>query len=141
MFSVCLVKIMNHINGYIYIKDDYLKFCYNENKIDMEDISYDKELGRCYGSIFKGQKSDREKINLIIKYKDFEKDKLQRKINDLNEELNDTKQKNEKKINTLEAQIEELEKKEKNAKNMNHLIIYLKMENYYQLKIQNGKNY
>ena len=71
MFSVCLVKIMNHINGYIYIKDDYLKFCYNENKVDMEDISYDKELGRCYGSIFKGQKSDREKINLIIKYKDI----------------------------------------------------------------------
>jgi hypothetical protein len=71
MFSVCLVKIMNHINGYIYIKDDYLKFCYNENKMDMEDISYDKELGRCYGSIFKGQKSDREKINLIIKYKDI----------------------------------------------------------------------
>ena len=72
-FPCCLVKVMNHIKGNIFIKNDYIKFIYNnaENKNIENDISYDKELGCCYGSIFKEHISDKEKINLIIKYKDI----------------------------------------------------------------------
>ena len=72
-FPCCLVKIMNHIKGNIYIENDFIKFIYNnsENKNIENDLSYDEELGRCYGSIFKEHISDKEKINLIIKYKDI----------------------------------------------------------------------
>ena len=73
-FSCCLVKLVNHIKGKIYIKEDFIKFIYNskkENKEIENDLVYDKELGRCYGSIFKQQTKDKEKVDLIIKYKDI----------------------------------------------------------------------
>ena len=84
-FKCCIVKLTNHIKGNIYTKRKYIEFLYdiNEENINYndleyfdfynfeEDISYDNELGCCYGSIFKNHKRDREKVQLIIKYEDI----------------------------------------------------------------------
>jgi WD40 repeat protein len=83
-FSCCMVKVTNHIKGNINTKDNCLEFIYDEvddNDEDMnnqilyvnieDDISYDKDMKCCYGSMFGKHKRDREKINFIINYEDI----------------------------------------------------------------------
>ena len=83
-FQCCLVKIMNHTKGYINTKNDYLEFFYdevenknNENNNNLldniytnleDDISYDKDMGCCYGSLFPYHKRDKEKCYFNILY-------------------------------------------------------------------------
>ena len=85
-FNCCIVKVTNHIQGNIYTKSKYIEFLYDINEeninyngienldfynLEEEDISYDNEMGCCYGSIFKNHKRDREKVQLIIKYENI----------------------------------------------------------------------
>ena len=85
-FNCCIVKVTNHIKGNIYTKRKYIEFLYNINEeninfynvegldfynLEEEDISYDNELGCCYGSTFKNHKRDREKVQLIINYENI----------------------------------------------------------------------
>ena len=90
-FECCIVKIMNHIKGYINTrKENYFEFIYddeeeeNKNNIPKEenlfedlyaalddDISYDKEMGCCYGSLFKKHKRDKEKIYFKLDYSEI----------------------------------------------------------------------
>ena len=90
-FDCCIVKIMNHIKGYINTKnEDYFEFIYddeeeaninnNNNKGESpfedlynldDDISYDKEMGCCYGSLFKRHKRDKEKIYFKLNYSEI----------------------------------------------------------------------
>ena len=85
-FNCCIVKVTNHIKGNIYTKSKYIEFLYDINEeninynnvenldfynLEEEDISYDNEMGCCYGSIFKNHKRDREKVQLIIKYENI----------------------------------------------------------------------
>ena len=87
-FICCMVKVTNHIKGHLSTEKNYIKFRYdamdddnnanyNNNSFhyvfkDLEnDISYDKELKCCYGSMFKTNKRYREKINFIINYEDI----------------------------------------------------------------------
>ena len=83
----CIVKEMNHIKGYIKIKKEGFIFNYEEyeeennfiennnmmqnlyQEIEEDDLSYDKEMGCCYGSLFKKHKRDKEKIKFYIEYK------------------------------------------------------------------------
>ena len=90
VFQCCLVKILNHIKGYIKTRKNCLEFIYNEEEEDNlnmqeggnnnefqsiiddeDDISYDKEMGCCYGSLFQKHKRDREKIYFCIMYEDI----------------------------------------------------------------------
>ena len=89
-FKCCIVKVTNHIKGYVYTKKNYFEFIYDANEEDFnynienlnlqkslfsnfeEDISYDNDMGCCYGSLFKKHKRDKEKINFIIKYENIQ---------------------------------------------------------------------
>ena len=90
-FECCIVKIMNHIKGYINTRNEnYFEFIYddeeeenknNKNKVDYifedlytnldDDIGYDKEMGCCYGSLFKKHKRDKEKIYFKLDYSEI----------------------------------------------------------------------
>ena len=90
-FECCIVKIMNHIKGYINTRNEnYFEFIYddeeeenknNKNKDDYifedlytnldDDIGYDKEMGCCYGSLFKKHKRDKEKIYFKLDYSEI----------------------------------------------------------------------
>ena len=91
-FEVCIVKIMNHIKGYINTRNEnYFDFIYyddeeeeNKNNINKDenlfedlyanfddDISFDKEMGCCYGSLFKKHKRDKEKIYFKLDYSEI----------------------------------------------------------------------
>ena len=85
-FKCCIVKVTNHIQGNIYTRRKYIEFLYDINEenikyddlenldfynFEEEDITYDNELGCCYGSIFKNHKRDREKVQLIIQYENI----------------------------------------------------------------------
>ena len=89
VFQCCLVKVLNHIKGYIKTRKNCLEFIYSEEEEnlnmqeggnnnefqnifdDEDDISYDKEMGCCYGSLFQKHKRDREKIYFCIMYENI----------------------------------------------------------------------
>ena len=84
-FECCMVKITNHIKGHIITKNNYIEFIYdgdkdeeiNDNSLQTklwnleDDLSYDKDLECCYGSMFKKHDRDREKIFFTINYEDI----------------------------------------------------------------------
>ena len=85
----CMVKAMNHIKGHINIKKDGFIFKYDEYEdeksyieennligniyqdVEEDELSYDKEMGCCYGSLFKKHKRDKEKIRFHFEYKNI----------------------------------------------------------------------
>ena len=72
--------------------------------------------------------------------KDFENEKLQKIISELNRELNNTKEKDDQKISSLESQINEMEKEIKTSKsalNENDITINQTLEMLKQKKENN----
>ena len=71
IYFCCLVKPSHHICGYISTENKRIIFTHdsedNYNYIE-NDLGYDIDLKCCYGSIFKGNKKDKDIINLSIKY-------------------------------------------------------------------------
>ena len=77
-YNCCIVKQTHHIKGYIYTEKTGIKFCFapesrkNDANESLEnDLTYDKDMNCCFGSIFKTNKSDKDKINLKIEYEDI----------------------------------------------------------------------
>ena len=72
-YKCCIVKLTHHSTGYISINDLYILFTHSPFSIqDFEnDLTYDNEMGCCYGSIFIHQKSDKDKIYTKIPYKEI----------------------------------------------------------------------
>ena len=68
-YHCCIVKSTHHIRGYIKTEERHIKFTYNNNALDEnEDPNFDKDMGSCFGSIFKSHKKDKDKINFQIEY-------------------------------------------------------------------------
>ena len=75
----CLVKCTHHINGYIICNKKKIKFKYSheekKKKLTLEEIikdpSYDKDMNNCFGSTFKKNLKDKDKVNLNIYYEDI----------------------------------------------------------------------
>ena len=75
--SCCIVKPTHHIKGNITLKKDSFHFIYENNSSKTiealqeeieNDPNYDKDMGCCYGSIFKNQKKDKETISFSLDY-------------------------------------------------------------------------
>ena len=75
--TCCIVKPTHHIKGTITIKQDYIQFMYKDNSnktLEMmqdeyeNDPNYDKDMGCCYGSIFKNHKKDKDITAFLLKY-------------------------------------------------------------------------
>ena len=73
IFKCCIVKLTHHSTGYISTNNLNILFTHSPFSIqDFEnDLTYDNEMGCCYGSIFIHKKSDKDKIYTIIDYKDI----------------------------------------------------------------------
>ena len=73
-YNCCLVKLTHHIKGILRLEKNQMKFVFNiednnENKdTEVDDPTFDKDLGTCFGSTFKNKKSDKDKISLDISY-------------------------------------------------------------------------
>ena len=75
----CLIKCTHHINGYIICNKKKIKFKYSheekKKKLTLEEIindpSYDKDMNNCFGSTFKKNLKDKDKVNLNINYEDI----------------------------------------------------------------------
>ena len=68
-YHCCIVKATHHIRGNIKTDERYIKFKYNNNVSDEnEDPNFDKDMGSCFGSIFKNHKKDKDKIDFKIEY-------------------------------------------------------------------------
>ena len=76
IYYCCMVKITHHIRGYVSTEKNRIIFIYESEeyhtKSEIEnDPGYDKDMGSCFGSIFKGHQKDKDIINLEIKYNDI----------------------------------------------------------------------
>ena len=70
-YHCCIVKLTHHIKGFISTGERHIKFNYskNENILDeKDDPNYDKDMGSCFGSIFKNHRKDKDKIGFEIEY-------------------------------------------------------------------------
>ena len=77
-FNCCIVKQTHHIKGYICTEQTGIKFCFdpdsrkNDTNETLEnDPTYDRDMDCCFGSIFKTNKRDKDKINFIINYENI----------------------------------------------------------------------
>ena len=75
--NCCIVKLTHQIKGNIIIKNENLTFLYEDNSnksLEMiqdeieNDPNFDKDMGCCYGSIFKNFKKDKDNIAFQLKY-------------------------------------------------------------------------
>ena len=80
-FKCCLVKNINHLQGYILCENKKIKFKYSQEKEKnkkltlaeiMDDPSYDKDMNNCFGSTFRKNLKDYDKVYLIIPYEDIQ---------------------------------------------------------------------
>ena len=67
-YYCCIVKLTHHIKGILSTEEKNIKFTYNNNLIDFDDPNFDKDMGSCFGSIFKSHKKDKDKIDFKIDY-------------------------------------------------------------------------
>ena len=69
-YHCCMVKLTHHIKGFISTQERYIKFSYDNdiNLEELDDPNFDKDMGSCFGSIFKNHKKDKDKIDFIIEY-------------------------------------------------------------------------
>ena len=78
-YDCCIVKQTHHIKGYISTEKTCVKFFfdpesrkYDTNNESLEkDPTYDRDMDCCFGSIFKTNKRDKDKINFIIEYENI----------------------------------------------------------------------
>ena len=75
--NCCIVKPTHHIKGYVIIKKNFFQFLYEDNsnktsEMIQEEIendpNYDKDMGCCYGSIFKSYKKDKDNNAFYLEY-------------------------------------------------------------------------
>jgi len=75
--NCCIVKPTHHIKGNITTKKKYFQFLYEDNgdktlemiQDEMEDDpNFDKDMGCCYGSIFKSHKKDKDNTAFVLYY-------------------------------------------------------------------------
>ena len=76
-FKCCLVKSTHHIKGYIMCESKKIKFKYSQKEKEnkklslaeiIEDPSYDKDMNNCFGSTFRKNLKDNDKVYLNINY-------------------------------------------------------------------------
>ena len=75
-FKCCLVKCTHHIKGYIICKKKKIKFQYSQEEKNkklsvaeiLSDPSYDKDMNNCFGSTFRKNSKDKDKVHLSINY-------------------------------------------------------------------------
>ena len=74
-YNCCIVKQTHHIKGYICTEQTDIKFFfdpesrkYDTNESLEKDPTYDRDMDCCFGSTFKTNKRDKDKINFIIDY-------------------------------------------------------------------------
>ena len=77
-YNCCIVKQTHHIKGYISTEKTCVKFFfdpesrkYDTNESLEKDPTYDRDMDCCFGSIFKTNKRDKDKINFIIDYENI----------------------------------------------------------------------
>ena len=75
IYNCCIVKQTHHIKGYISTEKNQLRFYfdiesrkYDTNELLENDPTYDRDMDCCFGSTFKTNKADKDKINFIIEY-------------------------------------------------------------------------
>ena len=77
-YNCCIVKQTHHIKGYICTEKNDIKFFfdpesrkYDTNESLEKDPTYDRDMDCCFGSTFKTNKRDKDKINFIIEYENI----------------------------------------------------------------------
>ena len=77
-YNCCIVKQTHHIKGFICSEKTGIKFFFdpdsrkNDTNESLEkDPTYDRDMDCCFGSIFKTNKRDKDKINFIINYENI----------------------------------------------------------------------
>ena len=75
IYNCCIVKQTHHVKGYISTEKKRLRFYFDaeSRKYDTDELlendpTYDRDMDCCFGSIFKTNKADKDKINFIIDY-------------------------------------------------------------------------
>ena len=71
IYQCCIVKLTHHIKGFLSTEERIIKFNYSkiDNILDeKDDPNYDKDMGSCFGSIFKNHRKDKDKIGFEIEY-------------------------------------------------------------------------
>ena len=75
IYNCCIVKQTHHVKGYISTERSQLRFYFDSEsrKYDTEELlendpTYDRDMDCCFGSIFKTNKADKDKINFFIEY-------------------------------------------------------------------------
>ena len=78
IYNCCIVKQTHHVKGYISTEKNQLRFYFDaeSRKYDTDELlendpTYDRDMDCCFGSIFKTNKGDKDKINFIIEYTDI----------------------------------------------------------------------
>ena len=75
--NCCIVKPTHHIKGSITTKKKYFQFLYEDNNDKTleiiqdeleDDPNFDKDMGCCYGSIFKSHKKDKDNTAFVLYY-------------------------------------------------------------------------
>ena len=74
-YNCCIVKQTHHIKGYISTEKTCVKFFfdpesrkYDTNESLEKDPTYDRDMDCCFGSIFKTNKRDKDKIYCVLNY-------------------------------------------------------------------------
>ena len=77
-YNCCIVRQTHHIKGYISTEKTGVKFFfdpesrkYDTNESLEKDPTYDRDMDCCFGSIFKTNKRDKDKINFILDYENI----------------------------------------------------------------------
>ena len=75
-YNCCIVKQTHHIKGYICTEKTGIKFFFDPDSRKKDDSlesdpTYDRDMDCCFGSIFKTNKRDKDKINFIIDYENI----------------------------------------------------------------------
>ena len=75
IYRCCIVKPTHHVKGNLSTFDSFLQFIYSDDKTNEEvleeledDPNFDKDMGSCYGSIFKNHRKDKDKTAFVIFY-------------------------------------------------------------------------
>ena len=78
--NCCIVKPTHHMKGIIITEKDHFQFIYEDNsnksletikKENENNPNFDKDMGCCYGSIFKNNKKDKDNTTFSLKYSDI----------------------------------------------------------------------
>ena len=75
IYNCCIVKQTHHVKGYVSTEKKQFRFYFDaeSRKYDTDELlendpTYDRDMDCCFGSTFKTNKADKDKINFIIEY-------------------------------------------------------------------------